>query len=70
MNCPTCGASMSHFKNPDRWLCPKEGDHARIIAAQRQGGGTGSQNKGQARPKSKDNLPKKKDNPKKDPKKK
>lgn len=59
MNCPVCGSTMAHFKNPDRDICPTPERHGASSSA--QGGRTqGAKNKGQSRPKSKDNLPKKK----------
>jgi len=57
-NCPKCGSTMVHFKNPDRDVCPTPDRHLSRAGA----GATarGKANKGQKRPQSSDNLKKKK----------
>ena len=61
-NCTICGGTVRKYTNPDREVCDGESKHAGILAKQRS---SGTSNRGQPRPKSKDNLPKKKDPPKK-----
>lgn len=60
-SCPTCGSTMAHFGNPPRDICPTPERHKASQGGMARGGQqTGSRNKGQSRPKSKDNLPNKK----------
>jgi hypothetical protein len=37
-SCPVCGGKMTHFENPSRWKCPKEGtsDHHKTKVAKNQ----------------------------------